>query len=265
MASPAYRAHQQMHIHIGRISSNRSLPLASILRSVDLDGSGKLPKGCVSSDCHAPSVRVVMVDTMSSDAEDIGIDIDLPSSGDEQLQQQSQQAVTGHLWELQDVKKTVKLTAKAARRHVKVPVMLISVFVSVDSAAELAGKVRPFETARAAAAAVPAAAAAPYVLMVAAHRQRQQCEKAAVNEAASEAASGVDASSAPPGGSASLNPQGSKLSSIISSNSSVLGRGGFESGFVVTAMVRGASPNWIMEAAVTDDCFSTCPLPPQPS
>jgi hypothetical protein len=170
-----------MHIHIGRISSNKSLPLARVLRSGDLDGSGRLPKGCVSSDRRAPSVRIVKVHLTN---EDIMFNF---SYSDVQLQQG-----------LQGLPRQVKTarTTEHNRRGVKVPVVLISVFVAAESTADIVTKVRPFETTRAAAAAVRHAAGAPYVLMLTAHRQLLQgCDTAAVAASSKAATASAAASS----------------------------------------------------------------------
>jgi hypothetical protein len=59
MVSPAYRAHQQMRIHIGHISADKSLLLAQVMRRADLYGSGKSARGCISSDKRAPAVLLL--------------------------------------------------------------------------------------------------------------------------------------------------------------------------------------------------------------
>lgn len=254
MASPAYRAHQQMHIHIGRISANKSLPLARVLRSGDLDGSGKLPIGCVSRDAQNPSVRIVKVPLPSDDAL-------LDADGTVLPQQRMQHTMKDQPLLHVTVQGGAGMAAELQkRRGVEVPVVLVSVFVPADSAADIAGKVRPFETARTAAA-VRQAAGVPYVLMVTAHRQPLH----GCDAATAAAAGAVDAATSAAASSAVGEAQEVLLLSVAIDAPGDDDGGGFAAGFVVTAMVRGASPDWIMEARATDDCFDTCPLPPQPS
>lgn len=56
MASPLWRSHQQMHIHIGSLAEE-GMPLVDAFRKGDLGGRG----GCISADPRAPSIRTLKV------------------------------------------------------------------------------------------------------------------------------------------------------------------------------------------------------------
>jgi hypothetical protein len=249
MASPAYRAHQQMHIHIGRISSNKSLPMAQVMRSGYLDGSGKFARGCISSEKRAPSVRVVKVNSSAALSDSLAATDELESEG-------------VSLWHSNMSMVASKSSYKYSRHATEVPVLLISVFVAARSAAEIASRVRPFDTARAAAAAVPDAVGVPYVLMLTAHSQpKSGCDSTAARTASVNLPAALNVMMKLPGAASAGT---SRLVSAIT-GADTSNHGGYVSGFVVTAMIRGSSPEWVMEGSLTKDCFDTCPLPPKPS